>query len=68
MARRKTVREESRREVGTLDMAYSSTLSLLNDDDGGRFGSASAWLSVVDLFARRAEERGRLGGGGPRLL
>jgi len=39
MARRKTVREESRREVGTLDMAYSSTLSLLNDDDGGRFGS-----------------------------
>jgi len=25
MARRKTVREESRREVGTLDMAYSST-------------------------------------------
>jgi hypothetical protein len=33
MARRKTVREESRREVGTLDMAYYSTLSLLVDDD-----------------------------------
>jgi phosphate-selective porin len=35
MARRKTVRGESRREVGTLDMAaYSSTsMSLHNNDD-----------------------------------
>jgi len=45
MARRKTVRGESRREVGTLDMAaYSSTsMSLHNNDDED--DSGLAWPS-----------------------
>jgi hypothetical protein len=56
MARRKTVREESRREVGTLDMAYSSTLSLLNDDDGGDSGRVCLCLPCgFCLFAVPSE-------------
>jgi hypothetical protein len=56
MARRKTVREESRREVGTLDMAYS-TLSLFSTTVPGR-----ACLAMMESASCDAK-RGRWGRG-----
>jgi phosphate-selective porin len=53
MARRKTVRGESRREVGTLDMAaYSSTsMSLRNNDDEDDSGLPCLVWTGVSRFA-----------------
>lgn len=66
MARRKTVREESRREVGTLDMAYYSTLSLLLDDDS--IGMCLPCCDGGRERALRCQERGREGRQGARVL
>ena len=53
MARRKTVREESRREAGTLDMAYSTlSLSLLGDGSAG-----FACLAVMGVCEPRCQAR-----------
>lgn len=50
MARRKTVREESRREVGTLDMAISSSLVLrCRGEEGSPRCDAGALDFIADL-------------------
>jgi hypothetical protein len=62
MARRKTVSGESRREVGTLDMAIVFFGSCDDDAEGGRRGGAATrFIAEVGVHTTRWPFPSRLG-------